>query len=96
LRAKRPDTYTHSDSYDNGYTDNDAYYNADPYRHNHTQCKPDSNTHWNANRNTYGNTNSDSNPEQHAENHSHNTNSDSILPAPHARTAALITAINEH
>ena len=63
MRAKRPDTYTHSDSYDNGYTDNDAYYNADPYRHNHTQCKPDSNTHWNANRNTYGNTNSDSNPE---------------------------------
>ena len=49
MQAKRPDTYTDSDSYDNGYTDNDAYYNADPYRHNHTQCKPGSNTHWNAN-----------------------------------------------
>ena len=38
----------YSDTYDNGYTNNDAYYNADPYRHDHTQCKPDSNTEHNA------------------------------------------------
>jgi hypothetical protein len=62
LRTRWPHTNTdthgnckpYSDTYDNGYTNNDVYYNADPYRHDHTQCKPDSNTDWNANSHGYG------------------------------------------
>jgi hypothetical protein len=49
------------DTYDNGYTDNDACDNTDPYRHDHTQCKPDGNTDWDTNSHGYSYTNAEHN-----------------------------------
>jgi hypothetical protein len=43
----------YSDTYHNGYTNDDAYHITDAYGHDHTQCKPHSNTDWNANSYSY-------------------------------------------
>jgi hypothetical protein len=90
----------YSDTYDNGYTNNDAYYNADPYRHDHTQCKPDSNTDWNTNSYSYSYLNGNRNTEHNAPSYSHTESSPKSkgatysATAPDARTDSIIATTN--